>query len=40
MVFQTLMEFGLRSRLGRTLELTRTSAAEVHLPDAAAVAAS
>ncbi|NUH39331.1 DEAD/DEAH box helicase [Streptomyces samsunensis] len=39
MVFQTLLEFGLRSRLGRTLELTRTAAAEVHLPDAAAVAA-
>ena len=39
LVFQTQMEFGLRSRLGRTLELTRTSAAEVQLPDAAAVAA-
>ncbi|WBP89960.1 DEAD/DEAH box helicase [Kitasatospora cathayae] len=33
MVFQTLLEFGLRSRLGRTLELTRTAAAEVLLPD-------
>ncbi|MFJ9841635.1 DEAD/DEAH box helicase [Kitasatospora sp. NPDC101155] len=33
MVFQTLMEFGLRSRLGRTLELTRTAAAEVDLPE-------
>ncbi|MEV5641266.1 DEAD/DEAH box helicase [Streptomyces flaveolus] len=39
MVFQTLMEFGLRSRLGRTLELTRTTAVEVELPDAATVAA-
>ncbi|MFC8449171.1 DEAD/DEAH box helicase [Kitasatospora sp. NPDC057223] len=39
MVFQTLMEFGLRSRLGRTLELTRTAAAEVDLPDAEAVVA-
>ncbi|MFI1518606.1 DEAD/DEAH box helicase [Kitasatospora cineracea] len=33
MVFQTLLEFGLRSRLGRTLELTRTAAAEVVLPE-------
>ncbi|MDT3725443.1 DEAD/DEAH box helicase [Streptomyces sp. DSM 41972] len=31
LVFQTLLEFGLRSRLGRTLELTRTAAAEVDL---------
>jgi len=38
MVFQTLLEFGLRSRLGRTLELTRTAAAEVHLPEADIVA--
>lgn len=38
MVFQTLLEFGLRSRLGRTLELTRTAAAEVHVPDATTVA--
>ncbi|MFC1436951.1 DEAD/DEAH box helicase [Streptacidiphilus sp. N1-10] len=37
MVFQTLLEFGLRSRLGRTLELTRTAAAEVHLPSSEAV---
>ncbi|MEV7995022.1 hypothetical protein AB0O67_24900 [Streptomyces sp. NPDC086077] len=27
------MEFGLRSRLGRTLELTRTTAAEVVVTD-------
>ncbi|MFD7944688.1 helicase-related protein [Streptomyces sp. NPDC059744] len=33
LAFNTLMEFGLHSRLGRTLELTRTVAAEVHLPD-------
>ncbi|WP_329054196.1 DEAD/DEAH box helicase [Streptomyces violaceus] len=33
LAFQTLLEFGLSSRLGRTLELTRTVAAEVHLPD-------
>jgi ATP-dependent helicase YprA (DUF1998 family)/Zn-finger nucleic acid-binding protein len=38
MMFQTLLEFGLRSRLGRTLELTRTTAAEVDLPDVAALA--
>ncbi|MFI6359055.1 DEAD/DEAH box helicase [Streptomyces sp. NPDC050743] len=37
MVFQTLLEFGLRSRLGRTLELTRTAAAEVYLPEPEAV---
>ncbi|MFI8993821.1 DEAD/DEAH box helicase [Streptomyces sp. NPDC053542] len=29
LAFATIMEFGLRSRLGRTLELTRTTAAEV-----------
>ncbi|WP_351232253.1 DEAD/DEAH box helicase [Streptomyces sp. NPDC002133] len=29
LAFATVMEFGLRSRLGRTLELTRTTAAEV-----------
>ncbi|MGW3977170.1 DEAD/DEAH box helicase [Streptomyces mirabilis] len=29
LAFATIMEFGLRSRLGRTLELTRTAAAEV-----------
>ena len=31
--FDTFLEFGLRSRLGRTLELTRTAAAEVDLPE-------
>ncbi|MER6843794.1 DEAD/DEAH box helicase [Streptomyces platensis] len=41
LAFNTLLEFGLYSRLGRTLELTRTVAAEVHLPhpEAAAKAA-
>ncbi|MER6616598.1 DEAD/DEAH box helicase [Streptomyces xantholiticus] len=33
LAFNTLLEFGLHSRLGRTLELTRTVAAEVHLSD-------
>ncbi|MGW6864632.1 DEAD/DEAH box helicase [Streptomyces sp. NPDC054901] len=33
LAFNTLMEFGLSSRWGRTLELTRTVVAEVHLPD-------
>ncbi|MEU5809100.1 DEAD/DEAH box helicase [Streptomyces sp. NPDC047718] len=33
LAFNTLLEFGLYSRLGRTLELTRTVAAEVYLPD-------
>ncbi|MCZ0993400.1 helicase-related protein [Streptomyces noursei] len=33
LAFNTLLEFGLNSRLGRTLELTRTVAAEVFLPD-------
>lgn len=35
LAFATVMEFGLRSRQGRTLELTRTAAAEVvvHDPD-------
>ncbi|MGW2317376.1 DEAD/DEAH box helicase [Streptomyces sp. NPDC001680] len=33
LAFNTLLEFGLSSRWGRTLELTRTVAAEVHLPD-------
>ncbi|MFE9661423.1 DEAD/DEAH box helicase [Streptomyces sp. NPDC005955] len=33
LAFNTLLEFGLYSRLGRTLELTRTVAAEVHLPE-------
>lgn len=32
LAFATVMEFGLRSRLGRTLELTRTTAAEVVVP--------
>jgi replicative superfamily II helicase len=38
LAFNTLLEFGLASRLGRTLELTRTVAAEVHLPDPRAAA--
>ncbi|WP_405954868.1 DEAD/DEAH box helicase [Streptomyces phaeochromogenes] len=38
LAFNTLLEFGLYSRLGRTLELTRTVAAEVHLPEAEAAA--
>ncbi|MEU6555045.1 DEAD/DEAH box helicase [Streptomyces sp. NPDC046915] len=33
LAFATVMEFGLRSRQGRTLELTRTVAAEVALHD-------
>ncbi|MFF4664212.1 DEAD/DEAH box helicase [Streptomyces sp. NPDC001282] len=33
LAFNTLLEFGLHSRLGRTLELTRTVAAEVYLPE-------
>ncbi|OEU96556.1 DEAD/DEAH box helicase [Streptomyces oceani] len=33
LAFATVMEFGLRSRLGRTLELTRTTAAEVAVED-------
>ncbi|MCM2387909.1 DEAD/DEAH box helicase [Streptomyces albipurpureus] len=36
--FATVMEFGLRSRQGRTLELTRTIAADVPLTDPDAVA--
>lgn len=36
--FEALMEFGLRSRNGRTLELTRTAAANVRVPDPAAAA--
>ena len=39
LAFATVLEFGLRSRQGRTLELTRTVAAEVRLPDPAAAAA-
>ncbi|MFJ9843661.1 DEAD/DEAH box helicase [Kitasatospora sp. NPDC101155] len=38
LAFATVMEFGLRSRLGRTLELTRTAAAEVVLDDPERVA--
>ncbi|MFI9106658.1 DEAD/DEAH box helicase [Streptomyces fildesensis] len=38
LAFATVMEFGLRSRQGRTLELTRTVAASVPLADADAVA--
>ncbi|WP_263239664.1 DEAD/DEAH box helicase [Streptomyces sp. A13(2022)] len=38
LALNTLLEFGLHSRLGRTLELTRTVAAEVHLPDPEAAA--
>ncbi|MEB8339440.1 DEAD/DEAH box helicase [Streptomyces endophyticus] len=33
LAFATVMEFGLRSRQGRTLELTRTAAAEVDIED-------
>ncbi|WP_346535595.1 DEAD/DEAH box helicase [Micromonospora sp. DPT] len=33
LVFATQLEFGLRSRMGRTLELTRTAAVEIHMPD-------
>ncbi|GAA2274648.1 DEAD/DEAH box helicase [Kitasatospora cystarginea] len=33
LAFQTLMEFGFRSRQGRTLELTRTAAAHVRIPN-------
>ncbi|MEU8674412.1 DEAD/DEAH box helicase [Streptomyces sp. NPDC048560] len=39
LAFATVMEFGLRSRLGRTLELTRTAAAEVALEDPGRIAA-
>ncbi|MFF2407047.1 DEAD/DEAH box helicase [Streptomyces sp. NPDC058092] len=39
LAFATTLEFGLRSRQGRTLELTRTVAADVPLPDTDAVAA-
>ncbi|MEU9126116.1 DEAD/DEAH box helicase [Streptomyces sp. NPDC048506] len=37
--FEALMEFGFRSRNGRTLELTRTAAAQVRIPDPAAAIA-
>ncbi|MET9086073.1 DEAD/DEAH box helicase [Streptomyces sp. NPDC004237] len=39
LAFEALMEFGFRSRNGRTLELTRTAAAQVRLDDPAAVVA-
>ncbi|MEV0593703.1 DEAD/DEAH box helicase [Nonomuraea cavernae] len=39
LAFETLMEFGFRSRNGRTLELTRTAAAHVRIDDPAAVVA-
>ena len=39
LAFQVVLEFGLRSRQGRTLELTRTVATEVFLPDPERVAA-
>ncbi|GAA3796974.1 DEAD/DEAH box helicase [Streptomyces phyllanthi] len=39
LAFETLMEFGFRSRNGRTLELTRTAAAQVRIDDPAAVVA-
>ncbi|MFV2211353.1 DEAD/DEAH box helicase [Actinomadura sp. LOL_016] len=39
LAFQTILEFGLRSRQGRTLDLTRTAVAEVALPDPVRVAA-
>jgi replicative superfamily II helicase len=38
LAFATVLEFGLRSRQGRTLELTRTAAAEVILDDPQRVA--
>ncbi|MCF6522810.1 DEAD/DEAH box helicase [Streptomyces sp. JJ36] len=38
LAFATVLEFGLRSRLGRTLELTRTTAAEVVIEDPARIA--
>jgi replicative superfamily II helicase len=39
LAFQVILEFGLRSRQGRTLELTRTAAAEVVLDDPVRIAA-
>ena len=38
LAFQVILEFGLRSRQGRTLELTRTAAAEVVIEDPARLA--
>src|ERR1019366_10657708 len=39
LAFQMVLEFGLRSRMGRTLELTRTAAVEVPLKDPKRIAA-
>ncbi|WP_326815375.1 DEAD/DEAH box helicase [Streptomyces sp. NBC_01763] len=39
LAFATVMEFGLRSRMGRTMELTRTAAAEVAVVNPERVAA-
>ena len=39
LAFQMVLEFGLRSRMGRTLELTRTAAVEVPLADPGRIAA-
>lgn len=39
LAFQTLMEFGFRARQGRTVELTRTAAAQVRIPDVAGAVA-
>jgi hypothetical protein len=39
LAFETLMEFGFRSRNGRTLELTRTAAAQVRIADPRAAVA-
>ena len=39
LAFQMILEFGLRSRQGRTLELTRTAAVEVPLADRDRIAA-
>lgn len=39
LALNTLLEFGLYSRLGRTLELTRTLSAEAHIEDPARAAA-
>ena len=39
LAFQMVLEFGLRSRMGRTLELTRTAAVEVPIKDPERIAA-
>jgi ATP-dependent helicase YprA (DUF1998 family) len=39
LAFQMVLEFGLRSRMGRTLELTRTAAVEVPLTDPGRISA-